>query len=292
MIPLPELDAIIDRALDEDLSGGDLTTDAIVDPEARALGRAIARSSLVACGADVFARVFTRLDPGARVERLKLEGESVAASDLLWTVEGRTRAILMGERTALNLTQRLCGIATLSRTYASAVVAGSKTRITDTRKTTPGLRILERYAVRCGGAHNHRGSLGSGVLIKDNHIAIAGSIDAACRQASERVPHTHRIEIEVESLQALAEALDAGADIVMLDNFAPGDVAEAVRLTAGRALVEISGGVTLERIPDLCRLGVDVISVGALTHSAPAADISLEIEPIGSAETGDGRSTT
>jgi nicotinate-nucleotide pyrophosphorylase (carboxylating) len=281
MILLPDLDAIVERALSEDLSGGDLTTEAIVDPEARAVGRAIAKTELIACGMDIFARVFTRLDPGARVEALKLDGDKVVGSEVLWTVEGRARALLMGERTALNFTQRLCGIATLAHAYASRVPEGSTTRITDTRKTTPGLRILERYAVRCGGGHNHRDSLGSGVLIKDNHIAAAGGIQAAVLQAVKQVPHTCRIEIEVSSLPALDEALAAGADIVMLDNFAHEDVAEAVRRVAGRATVEVSGSVTLERIPELCRLGVDVVSVGALTHSAPAADISMDLEPLG-----------
>jgi nicotinate-nucleotide pyrophosphorylase (carboxylating) len=281
MIALPELDAIVERALSEDLSGGDLTTEAIVDPDARAVGRAIAKTELVTCGADIFSRVFTRLDPGARVEALKIDGDQAVGSEVLWVVEGRTRAILMGERTALNLAQRLCGIATLARAYVSRVPHGSTTRITDTRKTTPGLRALERYAVRCGGALNHRDSLGSGVLIKDNHIAVAGSIQTAVRRATRRVPHTCRLEVEVPSLVALDEALAAGVDIVMLDNFAANDLAEAVRRAAGRALIEVSGGITLERVAELCRLGVDVISVGALTHSATAADISMEIEPLG-----------
>lgn len=281
MIALPCLEAVVDRALEEDLVGGDLTTEALVSPDARAIGRAIARTPLVACGADVFARVFTRLDPGARVERLRADGQPAAADDVLWVVEGQAQALLMGERTALNLVQRLCGIATLTRAYVTAVPAGCRARITDTRKTTPGLRRLERFAVRCGGGKNHRDALGAGVLIKDNHIAIAGGVRQAVAAARDHVPHTCRIEIEVESIEQLDEALSAGADIVMLDNFDTGQVGEAVRRAAGKAVVEVSGGVGLDRIAELARLGVDVISVGALTHSARAADISLEIESLG-----------
>jgi nicotinate-nucleotide pyrophosphorylase (carboxylating) len=172
----------------------------------------------------------------------------------------------------------MTGIATLARRYVGALPPGSKTRITDTRKTTPGLRLLERYAVRTGGAYNHRDTLGSAVLIKDNHIVAAKGITNAVGRARKRAPHTSRIEVEVESLPALDEALAAGADIVMLDNFLPNDVAEAVRRASGRAIVEVSGGVTLDRIAALAGQGIDVISVGALTHSAPAADIGLDIE--------------
>jgi len=281
MIPLPAIEAVVDRALEEDLAGGDLTTEATVSPDARALGRAVARRPMVACGADVFARVFTRLDPGARVERLKADGEAAAPDEVLWVVEGQAQAILMGERTALNFTQRLSGIATLTRSYVAAIPPGCSTRITDTRKTTPGLRILERYAVRCGGGSNHRDALGAGVLIKDNHIAVAGGVREAIEAARVGVPHSCRIEIEIESLEQLDQALDARADIVMLDNFSVDQVGQAVRRVGGKAIVEVSGCVGVERVAELARLGVDVISVGALTHSAPAADISLEIEAMG-----------
>lgn len=273
------LDDLVDRALAEDLSGGDLTTEATVEPDARAIGRAIARKQLVVCGGDVFARVFYRVDPGVRVERVLDEGADAKEGDVLWVVEGSARSILMGERTALNFAQRMSGTATQARRYVRALPAGSRTRITDTRKTTPGLRALERLAVRTGGAHNHRDTLGSAVLIKDNHIEAAGGIRTAIERARARAPHTCRIEIEVESLDALNEALSAGADIVMLDNFARKDVAEAAgRAHAKGAVVEVSGGITLERIAELAEAGVDVISVGALTHSAPAADIALDIE--------------
>jgi nicotinate-nucleotide pyrophosphorylase (carboxylating) len=277
------LDATITRALAEDLEGGDLTTDAIAGPDSRAVARAIARTPLVVSGGDVFARVFFLIDPGVRVEALHRDAEGAAAGETVLLVEGSARSILMGERTALNFLQRMSGIATLSRRYTQQLPDGSKLRITDTRKTTPGLRSLERYAVRCGGAHNHRDDLGSAILIKDNHIALAGGIEEAIARARRRAPHTSRIEIEVESLEALDRALAAGADIVMLDNFADDAVAEGVRRAKGRALVEVSGGVTLERIATLARLGVDVVSVGALTHSAPAADISLELETLGPA---------
>lgn len=281
MIPANVIDRIVDMALAEDLAGGDVTSEATVALDTRAMGHALARSPLVVAGGDVFARVFLRLDGGLRVERLVADGEQVDRQTELWRVEGSARSILMAERTALNLVQRMSGVATLARRYVSALPEGTRARITDTRKTTPGLRALERYAVRCGGAHNHRDSLGSAVLIKDNHIEAAGSVQAAVKLALRHAPHSTRIEVEVESLDALNEALAAGADVVMLDNFAPGQIREAVARAKGKAQVEVSGGITLERIADLATAGVDIISVGALTHSAPAADIALDIERIG-----------
>jgi len=275
------LDRIVDNALAEDLEGGDLTTEATVPPEARAVARAVARKDLVVCGADVFARVFSRVDPGVRVERALDEGADAKRGDVIWIAEGSARSLLMAERTALNFVQRMSGIATLARSYVRALPEGAKTRITDTRKTTPGLRVLERYAVRVGGAHNHRDTLGSAVMIKDNHIQAAGGIALAVERARARAPHTSKIEVEVASLAELDQALAAGADIVMLDNFAPADVAVGVAKARGKALVEVSGGITLERIAELARAGVDVISSGALTHSAPSADIALDLERLG-----------
>lgn len=269
---------VILRALAEDLDGGDLTTEATVEVGTLAVGRATARSDLTVCGGDVFRAVFAELDPSLVVTTERVDGARAVRGDALWTVRGNARSLLMGERTALNFVQRLSGIATLSRRYVDAIPSGCRARITDTRKTTPGLRALERYAVRTGGAHNHRDTLGLAVLIKDNHIVAAGGITEAVKRAQARAPHTSRIEIEVESLEELDEALGARADIVLLDNFAPADIDEAVTRAHGRALVEVSGGVTLERIATLARTGVDVISVGALTHSAPAADIGLDIE--------------
>jgi nicotinate-nucleotide pyrophosphorylase (carboxylating) len=271
---------IVAAALAEDLSGGDITTEATVPKTARAIARARAKSPLVVAGGAVFARVFYEVDPGLRVELMVHDGQRAEPATVLWEVEGSARSILMAERTALNFAQRLCGIATLTRRFVDAVPAGSALRVVDTRKTTPGLRALERYAVRCGGGHNHRNDLGSAVLIKDNHIAAAGGIASAIAGARQHAAHTSRIEVEVESLSALEEALKAGADIVMLDNFAAQDIELAVKLCSGRALVEVSGGVTLERIAELARAGVDVVSSGALTHSAPAADISLDLEAL------------
>lgn len=280
MIAPALIDPIVDLALREDLEGGDITTDATVEARTVAVGRAIAKAEIVVCGGEVFAATFRRVDPSLETMLLAADGSVAKPGDVLWTVTGSARSILKGERTALNFVQRLCGIATLAHRYVAALPSGSKSRITDTRKTTPGLRMLERYAVRVGGAHNHRDSLASAVLIKDNHIAAAGGIRAAIERARRFAPHTSRLEIEVESLAALEEALDAGADIVMLDNFAGADIIEAVKRARSRALVEVSGGVTLDRIAELSQSGVDVISVGALTHSAPAADISLDIERI------------
>jgi nicotinate-nucleotide pyrophosphorylase (carboxylating) len=267
----------VQRAIAEDLSSGDLTTESTVPPGTRGTATAIAHTALVVCGGAVFAAVFVALDPSLAFERLLDDGVWAEPGTPLWRISGSAGTILMGERTALNFVQRLCGTATLARTYVQAVPEGCAARITDTRKTTPGLRALERYAVRTGGAHNHRANLGSSVLIKDNHIAVAGGIAAAVERARHRAPHTSRIEVEVKTFEELEQALDARADVIMLDNFAPGDIPRAVSRVAGRALVEVSGGVRLERIAELARAGVDVISVGALTHSAPASDISLDL---------------
>jgi len=277
----PLLDALIDRAFEEDLAGGDLTTESIVDASVQATGNAVARKPLVVCGGPVFRRVFERLDPEVRFESLIADGQSIPVGAVAWRVRGSARSLLMAERTALNLVQRMSGTATAARRYVAALPPGSTTRIADTRKTTPGLRALERYAVRVGGAHNHRDSLGSAVLIKDNHIVAAGGIATAIARARQRAPHTSRIEVEVASLVELDEAVGAGADVIMLDNFSIEDVREAsarVRRLTPRPILEVSGGITLERIPELAAAGVDVISVGALTHSAPAADIALDLE--------------
>ncbi len=275
-LPLPMLDAVIVRALVEDLGAGDVTTESCVPEEMTATANGVARKELVVSGLPVAARVFTTVDPSTRFTPKVDEGAKVEAGTTLFAIEGKARALLTGERVALNLIQRMCGIATTTRRYVDALPEGSKTRITDTRKTTPGLRLLERYAVRRGGGHNHRNDLGSAILIKDNHIVAAGGVRTAIERARARAPHTSKIECEVDSLAQLEEALGAGADIVLLDNMATATVEEAVRLTRGRALLEASGGITLERIAELSRAGVDAISVGALTHSTPAADIGLD----------------
>jgi nicotinate-nucleotide pyrophosphorylase (carboxylating) len=281
MTPSPELpwvivDRVVEIALAEDLASGDVTTEACIDPSAQAVAHAVARKPLVACGGPVFARVFARVDPGIAFESHVAEGALAPAGTKLWTVRGRARSILMGERVALNLVQRMAGVATQARRYVDALPAGSKTRITDTRKTTPGLRALERYAVRAGGAHNHRDDLGAAVLIKDNHVAACGGVRAAIERARAAAPHTSKIECEVDTLEQLDEALAAGADIVLLDNMPTATVTQAVARTRGRALLEASGGITLERVAELSAAGVDAISVGALTHSVAAADIGLD----------------
>ena len=275
-LPLPILDPILVRALEEDVGAGDVTTESCVPEEARAVANGVARKEVVACGIPVVARVFALVDASLRFETKVSDGTKAAAGSVLWTVSGSARSVLMAERVSLNLVQRMTGIATATRRYVDALPKGSKTRIADTRKTTPGLRFLERYAVRKGGGHNHRNDLGSAVLIKDNHIIAAGGVRAAIEAARARAPHTSKIECEVDKLEQLEEALAAGADIVLLDNMDTPTVEEAVRRTRGRALLEASGGITIERIAELARAGVDAISIGALTHSAPAADVGLD----------------
>lgn len=275
-LPLTIIDAIVVRALEEDLGAGDITTEACVPEDKIATAHGVARKDLVVCGIPVAARVFAIVDPGLRFAARVDEGVRVKSGTVLFTVEGRARSLLTGERVALNFIQRMCGVATETARYVSALPEGSKTRITDTRKTTPGLRLIERYAVRRGGGHNHRNDLGSAVLIKDNHIVASGGVRTAIERARVRAPHTSKIECEVDSLDQLEEAITAGADIVLLDNMNTATIEEAVRRTRGRALLEASGGITIERIGELARAGVDAISVGALTHSTPAADIGLD----------------
>jgi len=275
------LDPIIERALQEDLSGGDLSAEACIPESTIARAVAIAKSPLVVAGGQVFARVFELLGAGSvRFERVLDDGASAKGErEPIWRLEGPARILLMGERTALNLVQRMSGTATLANACVRAVPAGRATRITDTRKTTPGLRYLERYAVRVGGAHNHRDNLGSAVMIKDNHIVAAGGIAKAVERARAYAPHTSKIEVEVTSLAELDQATGAGADVIMLDNFSNELTIQAVERARGlvpRPILEASGGITLERIAELAAIGVDVISVGALTHSAKAADISLD----------------
>ena len=272
------IDRIVDRALEEDLSAGDVTTEACVEPSVQAVAHAVARTPLIACGAAVFARVWTRLDPQLRVEQHVADGARVPRAGALWTVRGRARSILMGERVALNLTQRMCGVATATRLYVDAIPAGRATRITDTRKTTPGLRVLERYAVRTGGGYNHRDNLGAAVLIKDNHVVASGGVRQAVLRAKQFASHTCKIECEVDTLEQLEEALEAGADIVLLDNMDTDTVIEAIRRTGNRAMLEASGGITLARVLELALAGIHAISVGALTHSTVASDIGLDFE--------------
>jgi nicotinate-nucleotide pyrophosphorylase (carboxylating) len=281
-LPRAVVDRIVSLALEEDLASGDLTTEACIDPAARAVAHAVARTPTVSCGAPLFRSVFERVDPSLVVTIHVDEGARSDRGARLWSVEGKARSILMGERVALNFVQRMCGIAATTRAYVDALPPASKTRITDTRKTTPGLRALERYAVRVGGGRNHRDDLGAAVLIKDNHLAACGGVGAAVARARSAAPHTAKIECEVDSLKQLDEALAAGADIILCDNFSTGDIEEAVRRVSGRALVEASGGITLARVAELGRAGVDAISVGTLTHSVAAADVGLDfVLPVG-----------
>lgn len=275
-LPLPIIDAIVVRALEEDLGAGDVTTEACVPENAMAVANAVARKAIVACGIPVAERVFRTLDPTLEFTTKVAEGARVEAGTVLYTIKGRARTILTAERVSLNFVQRMCGVATVTRKYVDALPPGSKTRVIDTRKTTPGLRLLERYGVRCGGGHNHRNDLSSAVLIKDNHIVAAGGIRQAIEAARARAPHTSKIECEVDTLKQLEEALAAGADIVLLDNMDTPTTKQAVEMTRGRAFLEASGNITPERIAELANAGVDAISVGALTHSIPAADIGLD----------------
>jgi nicotinate-nucleotide pyrophosphorylase (carboxylating) len=267
---------VVALALEEDLGRGDVTTAATVPWETRGEAVLAARRPLVLSGLCVVREVYAQVDPEVDVIAIAQDGDRLTRGDVAARIRGRAASLLSGERVALNFAQRMSGTATLARAYVDALPAGSRTRIADTRKTTPGLRALERYAVRCGGAHNHREDLSAAVLIKDNHIAAAGGVGIAIRRARAHAPHTSRIECEVDTMAQLDEALAAGADIVLLDNFDDATLAEAVRIVAGRAIVEVSGGVTLERIPRIAATGVDVISAGALTHSAPAVDLGLD----------------
>ena len=278
-VSLPPLVArIVEMALDEDLGNGDVTCRLTIPDGHISTGEAIAKQSMIVSGEDVFALVMRRVDPSIEVVHRVRSGDSASSGEVLLTVSGPTTSLLMAERVALNFFQRLSGVATLTRAYVDALPVGGQCRITDTRKTSPGLRYLERRAVVHGGGVNHRADLGGGVLIKENHIAAAGSITAAVKGCLRGAPHPLRVEVEVETLDELKEALDAGADAVLLDNMSTATLAEAVKIGRGRAILEASGGVSLETVAAIARTGVDVVSVGALTHSYPAADISFLIE--------------
>lgn len=268
---------IVLRALDEDVRDGDVTTLATVSPTQRARGVFVIKSECVLAGLDVAFEAFRQLDPRARVSARKHDGDRCTVGEEIAEVAGSAAALLMAERTALNFVQRLSGIATRARRFVDA--AQGKTTILDTRKTTPNLRVLEKYAVRAGGATNHRVGLYDAVLIKENHVRLAGGVKAAVDKMRRHRPDLP-IEIEAQSLAEVDEALATDAEMILLDNLPLDEIREAVRRVGGRARIEISGGVTLERIPELAATGVDFVSAGALTHSVPAADISFEIEPI------------
>jgi len=267
---------IVRRALTEDVGSGDLTTEAIVDPGTRAAGAFLVKADCVLAGLDVAIEALRQLDRHLAVTRQRQDSDRCVSGDVVAEVAGSARALLAGERTALNFLQRLSGIATMSRQFVDA--AAGRIVVLDTRKTTPTLRVLEKYAVAVGGATNHRVGLFDAILIKENHIRLAGGVRAAVALARTRHRRTP-IEVEAQSLAEVDDALDAGADIVLADNLSVDLIAETVRRARGRARVEVSGGVTLERLPAIAATGADFVSVGALTHSAPAIDISFEIEP-------------
>jgi len=272
----PHLDRLIDLALEEDIGSGDVTTQALVDPELQGEAHIRAKATLVVAGLIVAARVFHKLDAKVVFAAAVDDGQEVAPGTVLARLTGPVASILTGERVALNFLQRLSGIATFTRTMA-ALVTDSNAVLIDTRKTTPGWRALEKYAVHLGGGHNHRLGLYDAVLIKNNHLTAVGGIGEAVRQAKARAHPQLKIEVEVTDLQGLEEALNAGADRILLDNMDDATLRQAVELTGGRAILEASGGITKERLPKVAATGVDFISMGALTHSAPAVDIHLRL---------------
>jgi nicotinate-nucleotide pyrophosphorylase (carboxylating) len=272
---------LVDHALAEDWAWGDVTTQALIPPDAEGKGSFVAKSAGVVAGLEVAHLVFARVDPSLKFKAIIRDGDKLQRGTGIATVEGRVAGILRGERVALNFLQRLSGIATETSRYVEAV-RGTGARIVDTRKTTPGLRFLEKYAVRAGGGQNHRVHLGDGILIKDNHLAAlrARGLDlkAAIDLARKNAPHTLKIEVEVTTVEEANEAVAAGADIIMLDNMSVEEMRRSVNSVGGRVMLEASGGVTLENVRSVAETGVDLISVGALTHSVKALDISLEMD--------------
>ena len=269
------VDHLIKEALQEDISSEDVTTNAVMKEAVTGEVQLICKQDGVVAGLDVFRRVFEILDENVKIDFYCKDGDEVKKGELMGVVTGDIRALLSGERVALNYLQRMSGIATYTHSVAK-LLEGTKTKLLDTRKTTPNMRIFEKYAVRVGGGYNHRYNLSDGVLLKDNHIGAAGSVTKAVEMAKEYAPFVRKIEVEVENLDMVREAADAGADIIMLDNMTPEDMKEAIRIIDGRAETECSGNVTKENIDRLTSLGVDYISSGALTHSAPVLDISLK----------------
>ncbi len=268
---------LIETALKEDIHYLDVTTDYLIPPEQQGNGRMMAKAEGVVCGLEAAAEVFTLLDPETNITLLKRDGDRVQYGDDLMTLSGKTAVLLKGERTALNLLQHMSGIATAAHRCCE-IVAGTKAQIADTRKTLPGLRPLQKYAVWCGGAKNHRFNLSDAAMLKDNHIDAAGGITPAVNLLRSKLGHMTKIEVETRNLDELREALAVGADIIMLDNMSPAMMKEAVEITAGRAVLEASGGITDETLRAAAESGVDIISIGALTHSVKAFDISMYIK--------------
>jgi nicotinate-nucleotide pyrophosphorylase (carboxylating) len=277
------IDRLVRMALDEDAPWGDVTSQTLIAGSMRVTAELVAREAGVLSGEDIFIAAMSLTDPEIRTHFVVHDAETFAAPTVLATIEGPAQGVLQAERVALNFVQRMSGIATLTAQYVAAV-AGTKACIVDTRKTTPGLRLVERYAVRCGGGHNHRYSLSDAVMVKDNHLAIlaaggAGSITEALQTMRARLPHTTHVEVEVDRPEQIEAVLAAGADTVLLDNFTTAQLGAAVAQIAGRAVVEASGGITLARIREVAETGVNIISVGALTHSVRSLDLGLDILP-------------
>ncbi len=280
LLQLPGIDDLIGRALAEDIGLGDVTTAATVRPDARGRARiTVKEDEMVFCGGPLIAPIMERCGAQARVARLAAEGAALHRGEVAAEMEGLLAGLLTGERTALNFLQLMSGIATKTAQFVRAA-AGTGARVVDTRKTHPGLRAVEKYAVRVGGGFNHRYALDSGVLIKDNHIAAAGSVEAAIRLARAAAPHTLKIEVECETLAQLEEAIAAGADLILLDNMNLDHIRRAGQIAAGRVQLEVSGNVTLATVGEIARTGVDLISIGELTHSVRAADLSMRIEAL------------
>jgi nicotinate-nucleotide pyrophosphorylase (carboxylating) len=273
-----DIDRIIQAALAEDIGLGDRTSEALLTDDQRGSAMIVAKSPGVLCGIEIAERVFEAVDPSISFDPLLEDGVELAGDrDTVARIDGSLKSILIAERTALNFLQRLSGVASLTRRYVKAV-SGTNAQVVDTRKTIPGLRMLDKYAVGVGGARNHRFGLFDGILIKDNHIAAVGSVAAAVGLAQQNAPHTLRIEVEAKTLEQVDEALAAGADVILLDNMDLAMLRDAVARVGGRALTEASGGVTLDTIKAIAETGIDLISVGAITHSATAIDISLDVE--------------
>lgn len=280
----PAVQRLLDLALEEDVGRGDVTSAAVIDETQEAEADIVAGERAVVCGLGIAEAVFQRFDWRTRVRAKVADGDPVSKGTVVASVRGPAQALLAGERTALNFLQHLSGVATLTQAFVAAC-EGAKVHVADTRKTTPGSRALQKYAVRTGGGANHRPDLASGILIKDNHVALAGSVREAVRRARAGAPHVLRIACEVDDLGQLDEAIEAGAEVILLDNFQLRDMSEAVKRVRERApktVIEASGGVSLDRIRDISKTGVDVISIGALTHSARSIDFSCDIRPIDS----------
>jgi nicotinate-nucleotide pyrophosphorylase (carboxylating) len=269
------IDKIIKDALVEDMPYGDVTTQLLIPQESISSAVFLSKENGILCGIDVAKRVFEILDSNIKFEKLKTDGDYIQKGDVLAKIQGNTRAILMGERLALNLLQRMSGIATFTNMLAQKI-KGYKATVTDTRKTIPLLRMLDKYAVFVGGGKNHRYSLSDAVLIKDNHIKAIGSITEAVKRAKENVPHTMKVEVEVRNMQEFEEALLSGADIIMLDHFTVDEMKKAVEKAEGRVLIEASGNINIDNIEEIAKTGVDIISVGSITHSVKSLDISLD----------------